>query len=62
MNKDYVQICYTEGCDNYSTIALKIPLGPRIHCIVHICDACLPKYQLDENDRIHHQHRMATRS
>jgi hypothetical protein len=58
MEKDYDQVCYTAGCNNYASVALKIPLGSRIQCIIHVCNGCLPKYQLNDNDKIHHQHQI----
>jgi hypothetical protein len=61
MNKDYAHVSYTNGCDYYSTIVLKIPPGPKIHCVIHICDACLPKYQLDDSDMVQPQHLFAVR-
>ena len=30
MEKDYGQICYSAGCNNYATTVLKIPFGSRI--------------------------------
>jgi len=61
MENDHCQICYTAGCTNHATTVLKIPLGSRIQCIIHVCDACLPKYQLNDSDKIHYQHQIAVR-
>lgn len=59
--EDYCQVCYTAGCNNHATTVLKIPLSSRIQCIIHVCYACLPKYQLNDNDKIHYQHQIAVR-
>jgi C4-type Zn-finger protein len=59
MEKDHCQVCYTAGCNNHATTVLKIPLGSRIQCIIHVCDACLPKYK--HNDMLQHQHQIAIR-
>jgi hypothetical protein len=59
MEIDYSKVCYSRGCKNYATIALKIPLGPTIQCIIHVCNGCLSKYKPDANDRIHYQHQIA---
>jgi len=34
MEKDYGQICYGAGCNNYATTVVKIPFGSRIHLVV----------------------------
>jgi hypothetical protein len=51
--KNHSQVCYTAGCNNYATITLKLPLGSRIHCVILVCEACLPKYELDYGNTIH---------
>jgi hypothetical protein len=56
MRKDFGQVCYTAGCDNYASVSLKIPLGSRIQCVILVCDTCLPKYQLDDGNMIHQSH------
>jgi hypothetical protein len=61
--KDYRQVCYTAGCNNYASVSLKIPLGSRTQCIIHVCNGCLPKYQPNDNDndKVHHKHQIAVR-
>jgi hypothetical protein len=56
MDKTYAQVCYSAGCNNLATIALKIPLSSRIQCIIHVCSHCLRKYELDDSDKLQHQH------
>jgi hypothetical protein len=56
MQKDCSQVCYTAGCNNYATVALKIPLGSKIQCIIHVCKGCLSKYELDDSDKLQHPH------
>lgn len=34
MDEGYDQICYTVTCENFVTIALKIPLGSKIYSMV----------------------------
>ena len=51
MDEGYDQICYTVGCENFASIALKMPQGSKIHCIVRICNGCLPKYQGANNNK-----------
>ena len=59
MAEDSGLVCYSSGCNNSATIALRLPLGPRIHCIIYICNTCLPKYKLDDSDKLQHQHQIA---
>ena len=51
MDEGYDQICYTVGCENFASIALKMLQGLKIHCIVRICNGCLPKYQGANNNK-----------
>ena len=59
MERGFSHVCYTRGCSNYATIALKLPLSSKIHCIVNVCDRCMPKYKLDDSDNLQHQHQIA---
>jgi hypothetical protein len=50
--------CYSIGCDNPATTTVKIPLSQSVSCLIHVCNSCLPKYQIDndaDDNRTYHQ-------
>jgi hypothetical protein len=51
-------VCYSIGCDNPATTSVKIPLGQPVSCVIHVCNSCLSKYQVDndaDDNRTCHQ-------